>query len=115
MKLLTKSLEKKLRANNAAQVKAASDGKEIDHKAVVKFFTPDGNGRWYLSELDHNGLAFGVCDVGLGFPEYGYVTLKELQDLRGVLGLPIERDLYFDANKHTLKECLNRAKGGNYL
>ena len=35
----------------------------------------------------------------LGFPEIGYVSLAELTSLRGPLGLPVERDLHFVANK----------------
>lgn len=37
--------------------------------------------------------AFGLCDLGMGFPELGYVSLRELAELRSML--PIERDLYF--------------------
>ena len=36
---------------------------------------------------------FGLCD--LGFPELGYVSLNELQGVRGPLGLGIERDLHW--------------------
>jgi hypothetical protein len=32
-------------------------------------------------------------------PEFGYVSMHELRDLRGPLGLPIVRDLRFDAHK----------------
>jgi hypothetical protein len=38
-------------------------------------------------------------DLGLGCPELGYVSLIELRTVRGNLGLPIERDLHFEANK----------------
>jgi len=69
----------------------------IDFEPVVKLFTPDGNATWLLTELDPNGeyLAFGLCDLGLGEPELGYVSLHELAAARGSLGLPLERDLYF--------------------
>ena len=86
MKLLTKPIEKKLRANSAAQ-----DGSK-SFNAVVKFFDPTGQSRWYLSELDDNNIAFGVCDLGLGMPELGYVTLAELKSIKGAFGLGIERD-----------------------
>jgi hypothetical protein len=53
-----------------------------------------------LTELDPDGgLLFGLCDLRLGQPELGYVSLAELSTVRGKLGLPIERDLYFTANK----------------
>ena len=35
----------------------------------------------------------------MGFPELGSVSLEELRALRGKLGLPIERDLHFKADK----------------
>jgi len=31
----------------------------------------------------------------MGSPELGWVSLKELATVRGKLGLPVERDLYF--------------------
>ena len=35
----------------------------------------------------------------MGGPELGYVSLVELAGVRGKLGLPIERDLHFEADK----------------
>jgi hypothetical protein len=35
----------------------------------------------------------------MGSPELGYVSLTELHTVRGKLGLPIERDEHFDADK----------------
>ena len=69
----------------------------IDFEPVVKLFTPDGNATWLLTELDQTGeyLAVGLCDLGLGEPELGYVSLHELAAARGPLGLPLERDLSF--------------------
>lgn len=70
-----------------------------DHAPVVKLFTPDAGCTWLLSEIDpedHN-RAFGLCDLGLGFPEMGYVWLPEIKALRGRFGLPVERDLSFES------------------
>jgi hypothetical protein len=74
---------------------------EKDHEPVVKLFTPDGNATWLLTEADADDpdRLFGLCDLGLGTPELGYVSLAELTALRGMLGLPIERDLHFIADK----------------
>lgn len=70
-----------------------------DHFPVVKLFTPDAGATWLLTELDDEdtSIAFGLCDLGLGFPELGYVSLEELHEVRGSLGLPIEQDKYFEA------------------
>jgi len=73
---------------------------EIDHRPVVKLFTPDAQATWLLTELDPcKELLFGLCDLGIGFPELGYVALPELVCLRGPLGLPVERDRFFEAGK----------------
>ena len=76
-------------------------GEPIDPKPVVKFFTPDAGATWLLTELDPDepDIAFGLCDLGLGYPELGSVRLSEIASVRGKLGLPVERDLYFEVNR----------------
>ena len=98
MKLFTQFQHAKLLANGRA-----SQEKEVDHFPVVKLFTPDANATWLLSEIDpiDTDRAFGLCDLGLGSPELGYVSIAELTALRGTLGLPVERDLQFEP-KQTL-------------
>jgi hypothetical protein len=73
----------------------STDGKGGDTLAKVKFFTPDSNWTWYAVEYDPDAkLFFGLVD---GFEmELGYFSLTELEAARGPLGLPIERDRYFD-------------------
>jgi DUF2958 family protein len=74
---------------------------ERDHFPVVKLFTPDAGATWLLSESDPDepDRLFGLCDLGLGCPELGYVSLAEIIGVRGRLGLPVERDLHFVADK----------------
>lgn len=101
----------------AAQRKALARNLTIDEdarKPVVKFFCPWGAATWLISELGADGdTMFGLCDLGHGSPELGYVSLRELQALRGPWGLTIERDLHFTADK-TLAEYADeaRARGG---
>lgn len=73
----------------------------FDPPPVVKLFTPDASCTWLLSELDptDDDRAFGLCDLGLGCPELGYVSVTELANVRGRLGLPVERDQHFRADK----------------
>lgn len=80
-------------------VNALDDG--VDHMPVAKFFSPDAGATWLISEVDPDDpdRLFGLCDLGLGFPEIGYVSLAEITALKGPLGLPVERDLYFVADK----------------
>jgi len=74
--------------------------------ALVKFFTPDSNWSWYASEFDGEDLFFGLVS---GFEvELGYFSLSELQSVKGSLGLPIERDLYYEPK--TLKELMKKHK-----
>jgi hypothetical protein len=46
---------------------------------------------------DDETIAWGLCDLGTGFPEFGTVSLEELAAFRGRMGLDIERDLHFKA------------------
>jgi hypothetical protein len=77
------------------------DSYTIDFHPVVKLFTPDAGFTWLLTEIDpdHHEIAFGLCDLGMGYPELGCVSLAEIADLRGKLGLPVERDLHFEGEK----------------
>lgn len=98
--LFTQAQLEQLRANGRRQDDVRGTDREIDFRPVVKLFTPDGAATWLLTELDADGdTAFGLCDLGGGFPELGSVSLAELRAVRGHLGLPVERDRYFEATK----------------
>jgi hypothetical protein len=104
MELLTDELRLALLNNGAVP-----DG--ADHMPVVKFFTPDGAATWLITEMypDDPDILFGLCDLGLGFPELGNVSLSELKKVRGAIGLPVERDLHFRAT-HTLSVYTEAAR-----
>lgn len=74
---------------------------ERDHVPVVKLFTPDAGATWLFTECDPDepDRLFGLCDLGLGYPELGYVSLAQIAELKGRLGLPVERDMHFVAEK----------------
>jgi hypothetical protein len=101
MKLITTEQHTQLLANGRAAREAARADREIDPKPVVKLFTPGGWARWLLTEIDpiDSDRAFGLCDLGMGHPELGYVSLRELEGVRDKLGLRVERDLHFVADK----------------
>ena len=87
MKLLTQEIRKKLPPLYAQDSKG---GKAV---AYVKFFTPSSNWTFYATEFDGEDTFFGLVD---GFEkELGYFSLSELEKVKGPLGLPIERDLYW--------------------
>jgi hypothetical protein len=51
---------------------------------VVKLHTLFFPCVWLLTELDPDDpeLAFGLCDLGMGYPEIGWVYLPELAALK---------------------------------
>src|SRR5512135_1554005 len=112
MKLLTKELQRLLPP-------LYSQENEADPVCRVKFFMPDGAFTWYVIEgatREKTGCGWGLnCQHRLlaeydpahddvlffGYvagqeAELGYFTLSELAAIRGVLRLPVERDLYFE-------------------
>lgn len=91
--LITDEQRAKLLANGRHSV----DCDNFGPPHVVKLFTPDAGAIWLLTEidLDDHDHAFGLCDLGQSFPELGYVSLAELQAVRGRLDLSVERDLRF--------------------
>lgn len=70
-----------------------------DHSPVVKLFANAGSAIWLLSELDpfYPDIAFGLCDLGFGFPELGNVSIAELESVsHPTLHIPlVERDEHF--------------------
>ena len=93
MKLLTQEIINKL-----PKLYSTENIPVEQKKAVVKFFTPDSNWTWYAveGEKQENGdyLFYGLVE---GFErEWGYFVLSELEQARGKMGMPIERDLYFN-------------------
>lgn len=88
MKLLTKELRERLPG-----LYETEDLPEEETTVHAKFFTPDSNWTWYVIEYGGDGYCFGL--VKGQYTELGYFHLQELEEARGPLGLPIERDLYF--------------------
>ena len=83
MKLMTKALLKKLPPLETES-----------RYAHVKYFTPWGNWTWYGVSYDpKEKMFFGLVE---GFEkEWGYFSLTELESIRSIGGLKVERDLYW--------------------
>ncbi|MEH2297567.1 MAG: DUF2958 domain-containing protein [Nostoc sp.] len=77
-----------------------------DAIVYVKFFNPNSDWTWYVTEFDGEDLFFGLVQ---GFEEeLGYFSLSELQEYRGALGIGIERDLHFKPTPLSqLRRCQN--------
>jgi hypothetical protein len=80
MKLLTSAQRAKLLDNGRRQAAVKGTPTEIDFFPVVKLFDPCGAATWLLTEIDpdEETVAWGLCDLGMGFPEFGTVSLTEL-------------------------------------
>jgi hypothetical protein len=86
MQLLTNDLKLQLPPLYATQ-------DETNPICYIKFFTPDSNWSWYVTEFDGTDIFFGyVCGLS---NELGYFSLAELEATTGALGLHIERDISF--------------------
>ena len=96
-KLITDEQCAELLANGRQSI----ENEDFDPLPVLKLFTPDASAIWLLTEIDpeEHDHAFGLCDLGLGCPELGWVSLAELAAIQGKLGLPVERDRNFTATK----------------
>ena len=93
MKLMTKEIEKKL-----PKLYETENIPVEDKVAVVKYFNPCGAGTWYGIEYDpEEKLFFGYAEITDG--EFGYFSLKELENINLPFGMHIERDLYFEPTK----------------
>ena len=61
----------------------------------IKLFTPDAQWTWYIIEIskEDKSTCYGYVQ---GFEsELGYFSLKEVESIKGALGLGVERDLSF--------------------
>ena len=84
MKLLPEELKDKLPSIEKAK-------KEEDPTVVAKYFHPMSDWTWYAAGYS-DGIFWGLVDGH--YLETGLFSLKEMEEVK-VLGLGIERDLYF--------------------
>jgi hypothetical protein len=106
--MIPRSLFAELLGNGIERIRQK---RELDPKPVVKIFDPSGSATWLLTEVDpaDPDRAFGLCDLGLGCPELGYVSIRELASTRNRLGLLLEIDNHFRPTK-TLSEYADEAR-----
>lgn len=91
MQLMTRELE--------AQFKKVGRQEDVKDPIVVcKFFNPAGAGTWYATEYSpRDKVFFGFVSLfGDWNDEWGSFSLEELQSVKGMFGLGIERDKFFD-------------------
>ena len=94
MQLITKELEKII-----PKLYATEDIKLENKTVYAKLFTPDANWAWWVLEINiEERIMF--CYVQGMSDELGNVSLDELEEVKGPLGLKIERDLYFTPTRY---------------
>lgn len=91
----------RLKENHLVNERAAfADEPSVDLRPVVKLFLPTSAAVWLITEFhEKEGLLFGLCDLGLGCPEIGYVAVSDLLTAIGPLGIRAHRDTTFIAEK----------------
>lgn len=99
MKLMTKEIR------NRFPEAYSTDGQLFDAVAQVRFFDPCGSWSWLATEIveetEEDTIFFGLV---LGFEqEFGNFSLRELESVKGPLGLGIEREIHFEPTP--LRDC----------
>ena len=110
MKLLTKEILDKFEKQGYTGDK---DPKDI--KIILKLFNPVGSQSWYVYEKETDDIYWAF--VNLGDPinaECGTISMNEIKSIKVLMGLGIERDMYFGFN-HTLQEVIDKVKAGQHV
>lgn len=110
--MLTLEVVQKLNANHREQLLLKGTRRERDFEPVAEIFLPWMGATWLLTELDEDGLAFGLADMGS--PELGYISLDEIWEVVGPGGLKAERDIHFKASK-TLSQYAKEARSAGRI
>ncbi|OSZ82083.1 hypothetical protein CAP35_02090 [Chitinophagaceae bacterium IBVUCB1] len=74
------------------------ENRDKDHPPIIHLHLPYTKCEWLISELDpeNPNIAFGLCDLGMGFPELGSVDLEELQSIKvGPFGFSVLSNPFF--------------------
>ena len=97
-KLLTEELRKAL---PKLREQEGSDAPIV----YAKFFFPASGWTWFVTEGEAQDDDFLFYGHVIGFDsEWGYFTLRELEEVE-VVGLRIERDLYFETTPFSRIRC----------
>lgn len=114
MALISYETTAQLLANGLLQQTLKGTRREMDFRPVVKLHAPGSGAVWLLTEIDpaEPSIAFGLADLGLGYPEMGSICLDELERLCDPLGFKIEADETFVASKPLSQYANDARKAG---
>lgn len=103
LSVFTPQAAQQLIQNHREQLPLKGTKRERDFEPVCRLFLPWAAATFLLTEMDDDGLAFGLSDLGFGTPELGYISMDEIYSVKGPGGLRVEQDLHWTA-KRTLSE-----------
>lgn len=72
---------------------------------IVRLHLPDKNAYWLFSCIvsGQEKMAYGIFEMGIGFPEIGYFHLDDIADMKFEKNVAIENDLEFKGEHSLLK------------
>lgn len=111
--MLGEEAAQQLLANHKEQLPLKGTPRERDFPPVCKIFLPWTSGTFLLTEMDDDGLAFGLADMGS--PELGYISIDEIWEVVGPGGLRVERDIHFKADKPLSQYAREARQAGRIL
>jgi len=114
LRMLRSETAQRLILNHQKQQPVKGTPDEIDFPPVCKLFVPWAAGTWLLTEMDEDGLAFGLCDIGHQCPELGHVSLDELWGIKGPGGLRVEEDIHFRSDE-PISKWATRSREQGYI
>jgi hypothetical protein len=107
MKLITAEQQRKLLDNGARRMA----NPDVDLHPIVKWFDPYGSATWLITDMDpdDHDRVFGLCDLGLGFPELGWASVREVRSIMAFGAPRFERDMYWTA-EHPISVYAQQAR-----
>lgn len=106
-----------LKAKLIENGRRAKTEKDFDPQPVLKLFAPWDQRVWLISEMspDNHDILFGLADLGIGEPELGTISLRELNSMIGFGDLTVEMDRYFEPNRTLSAYADDAARAGKYV
>lgn len=92
------------------EIRLYGNGDTVDFQPVVKWFDQFGAATWLISEIDPmEKYAFGLCDLGMGFPEMGSVAIDDITAIKSLGIHRIVKDEHWSATQ-PLTQYANAAR-----
>ena len=89
----------------------------FDPAPVVKLYLPGSDFAWLIAELDPEAptIGWGLADLGVGFPELGFVDLQEIHEACAKRRVYIAQDWDFRAAKSVGQYARDARRAGRIV